>query len=128
MTYQYGDLKRRMELNKKPIENIYKKEQIKEERIIQEKIKQNEPERNLEHAINKIVHGEQWDKLYNDIIDHPSPEGKYGYIFATGYVDLHDFEDYMITTLPLINLKNVMSYKASRLLSKKKGYLQMERI
>ena len=82
---------------------------------------------NIEAAISKIVHGEQWDILYNEIIDKPSPEGKLKYTFSSGEEDLHSFEDYMIATLPLINLKNIMTYKSAKLLSKTKGYLKNER-
>ena len=80
----------------------------------------------IETAINKLTKGTHWDELYNDIIDNPSKDGKYKKIFCNGIWDLKRFEEYMVHTLPLINLSNVLAYKYRRLLSEKKGYLNME--
>lgn len=84
-------------------------------------------ERSIETAINKIVRGESWDALYNDIIDKPTKEGFIAKNFGSKMIDLKWFEDYMIKALPLVNLKNVLLYKSVRFFTDKKGYRRYER-
>ena len=93
-----------------PVENTVKKEPL------------------LEDAIYKIVHKEHWDKLYNDIIDNPSREGKYPKNFGNQTIDLLWFENYMLKALPWANLKKLMYYKNIALYNKLKGYTKLEDI